>query len=212
MIECERLKTNPQKMQHKTATNILWYGWMFMFSTMEASVFMEKNYSDNLRSIKKYRRRSHNENRCSTYLKSWEPNKQMRSMEWIQLIGVIPHVNILSLISGEESRQSLRAQRFTYFQILCYALERWTRSQHQILFGKTSGLVSRVSSQHETLDTIDGEVDGIRVEYFHRIHHIAALLQSPRVHVENEHTTTRFHWTDFLLVDVQRHLIGISRK
>ena len=26
MIECERFKTNPQKMQHKTATNILSYG------------------------------------------------------------------------------------------------------------------------------------------------------------------------------------------
>ena len=26
MIECERFKTDVQKMQHKTATNILWYG------------------------------------------------------------------------------------------------------------------------------------------------------------------------------------------
>ena len=34
--------------------------------------------------------------------------------------------------------------------------------------------------------------NGIRVEYFPRIHHIAALLQSPRVHVKNEHATRSF--------------------
>ena len=29
MIKCERGRTNPQKMQHKTATNILYYGVFF---------------------------------------------------------------------------------------------------------------------------------------------------------------------------------------
>ena len=37
------------------------------------------------------------------------------------------------------------------------------------------------SSQYRTLDTIDGEP----MEYFPKIHHIAALQQSPRVHVKN---------------------------
>ena len=31
-----------------------------------------------------------------------------------------------------------RMQRFMYFQILCYVLERCIRTQHQILFGKKS--------------------------------------------------------------------------
>ena len=44
---------------------------------------------------------------------------------------------------------------------------------------------------------------------FPKFHHIAALLQSPRVHVKNERTTRRFHMTDYLHVDVQRHLIEI---
>ena len=44
--------------------------WMCMSSTLEASVFMVKNYSDNLHSIKK-RRTMSQWNRCSTYLKSW---------------------------------------------------------------------------------------------------------------------------------------------
>ena len=49
MIKCGRGSTNPQKMQRKTATNTLWYGES---STLQASVFMGKNYSDNWQSIK----------------------------------------------------------------------------------------------------------------------------------------------------------------
>ena len=43
------------------------------------------------------------------------------------------------------------------------------------------------------------------MEYFPRIHHIAALQQSPRVPVQTERRTRRFHRTDHLHVDVQRH-------
>ena len=55
-------------------------------------------------------------------------------------------------------------------------------------------------------------VSGIRVEYFPRIHHIAALQQNPTISVENERRARRFHRTDHLHVDVQRHLMGISRQ
>ena len=37
-----------------------------------------------------------------------------------------------------------RMERFMYSRILCYALERWIRTQHQILFGKNSWVGSRV--------------------------------------------------------------------
>ena len=37
-----------------------------------------------------------------------------------------------------------RMQRFMYFQILCYVLERWIRIQHQILFGKKSWVGSKI--------------------------------------------------------------------
>ena len=118
----------------------------------------------------------------------------MRSMEWIQLIGVILHGNIhLWLVA-------INAQRFTYFQILCYALE--------------PGQID-VRQEFITIQNFGHNwwwANGIRVEYFPRIHHIAALLQSPRVHVKIEHTTRRFHRTDYLHVDVQRHLMGIKRQ
>ena len=42
-----------------------------------------------------------------------------------------------------------RTRRFKYFQILCYALERWTRTHSQILFGKKNWLGSRVHHNTE---------------------------------------------------------------
>ena len=54
--------------------------------------------------------------------------------------------------------------------------------------------------------------NGTRVEYLPRIHRTAALQQSPRVPVKNERRARRIYRTDHLHVDVQRHLIGISRQ
>ena len=64
------------------------------------------------------------------------------------------------------------------------------------------------SPEYRALERIDGEP--MEFEWiFPRIHHIAALQQSPRVHVKDEHTTRKIPWTDYLHVDVQRHLMGI---
>ena len=71
----------------------------------------------------------------------------MRSMEWLQLMGKILHGNKYLWSLMKKSSVS-RMQRFTYFQILCYVLERWIRTQHQILLGKKNWVVSRV--QHNT--------------------------------------------------------------
>ena len=53
--------------------------------------------------------------------------------------------------------QSRRTRRLTYFQILCFALERCTRTHNQTLSGKTKLTWFKISSQYRTLDTIDGE-------------------------------------------------------
>ena len=69
MIECERYWTSLQKMQCKTATNVLWFGECFMSSTLEASVFMERItlkicIPSKIQKISRW-------NRCSRYLRSW---------------------------------------------------------------------------------------------------------------------------------------------
>ena len=63
------------------------------------------------------------------------------------------------------------------------------------------------SPQYRALYTIDGEPMEFE-NIFPRIHHIAALLQSPRVPVNTERRTRRFQRTNYLHVDVQRHLMG----
>ena len=50
------------------------------------------------------------------------------------------------------------------------------------------------------------------MEYLPRIHHIAALPQSSIFTVEIERNTREFYRTDYLHVDVQRHLMGIERQ
>ena len=42
-----------------------------------------------------------------------------------------------------------RTQRFMYFQILYYVLERWIRTQHRILFGKKSWVGSKIHHNTE---------------------------------------------------------------
>ena len=46
----------------------------------------------------------------------------------------------------------MKKSSVSYFQILCYVLERWARNNNQILFGKFKSL-----PQYRTSDTIDDE-------------------------------------------------------
>ena len=80
----------------------------------------------------------------------------MRFMEWLQLTGQILHENN-HLWSVMKKSSVSRTRRFTYFQIMCYALERCTRTHNQILSGKNKLTWFKSSSQYRTLDTIDGE-------------------------------------------------------
>ena len=48
------------------------------------------------------------------------------------------------------------------------------------------------------------------MEHLPKTHHIVALPQSPRVTVKIERNTREIYWTDYLHVDVQRHLNGIQ--
>ena len=110
---------------------------------------MVKSYSDNLHSIKNTKDLTMKQ--MFDYLRNWYPNNQTRSMEWIQLTGKILHGNIYLWLVVKKSSVS-RTQRFTYFQILYYALERWTRTHNQIMQGKTGwcGLEVHQNTEHWT--------------------------------------------------------------
>ena len=88
MIDCERCWTILQQMQCKTSTNVLWFGEC-LSSTLEASVFMEKNYSDNLNSI-------NNRGKDLTWKQMFEISEQLTLEQSDEIFG-------LSQISWENS-------------------------------------------------------------------------------------------------------------
>ena len=154
MIDCERCWTI-EKMQCKTSTKVLEYGeclclqhWKHLYSweKITQKIYIPSKIEGMISLW----------NRCLTYLKSWLSDNKMRFMEWLQLTGKILHgTNYLWLVMKKSSVS--RTRSFMYFQILCYVLERWIRTQHQMLSGKTSWRGSRVHHNTELWTTIDGE-------------------------------------------------------
>ena len=79
-----------------------------------------------------------------------------------------------------------RTRRFPYFQNLCYALERWIRTQNHIFAWEEKLTWFKSSSQHRTLDTIDGEPMEFELNIFTGFTTLQLCTKSPRVHVQNE--------------------------
>ena len=107
MIECERFKTNPQKMQ----------------PTLEASVFMGKNYLEILHSMK-------NTGKDLKMKQMFDICEKLIAEQSDEICGVNTinwcdyEWKHLSLIGGEGVVSLPRAKVLRFFQILCYALER----------------------------------------------------------------------------------------
>ena len=87
-----------------------------MSSTLEASVFMGNNYSENLHSIK-------NTGKDLTMERMFDTSEKLITEQSDEIYGV----NTINWCDSAWKKLSLigsRAQRFTYFQILCFASER----------------------------------------------------------------------------------------
>ena len=102
-----------------------------MTSTLEASVFMGKDYLEILRSIK-------NTGNNLTMKQMFDISEKLIVGQSDEIYGVTPiltgkilHGSIHLWLVVKKSSVS-RTRRFTYFQILCYALERCTRTHNQI--------------------------------------------------------------------------------
>ena len=133
----------------------------------------------------------------------------MRFLEWLQLTGKILHGNIY--LWWWRSHQSLAREGL---RISRFCIMPWKgKSEPTIKY--CLGWQVDVVQEFTTIQNFGQNwwrTNGIRVEYFPRIHHIAALQQSPGVHVKNKRKARRICRTEHLLVDVQRHLIEISRQ
>ena len=173
--------------------SLIW--WTFMSSTLQASVFMGKNYSE-------------------TYV--WHICKvDSRTIRW----DLWSEYNWLGTLFMEtfifdrwwRSHQSLAREglRIFRFCIVPWKDERETTIKY--CMGRQIDVVQKFI-RIQNFGHNWWWANGIRVEYFPRIHHIAALQQSPIVHVKNERKTIRIFRTDHLHVDVPRHLMEISKQ
>ena len=113
-------RSREDSMQDIDKRSMIWR--MFMSSTLEASVFMRKNYSDNLHSIK-------NTEENHTLKQIFEISEKLILEQSDEILGVSQISwenspwNQLSLVNDEEVI-SLSHASFTYSQILCDVLER----------------------------------------------------------------------------------------
>ena len=117
----------------------------------------------------------------------------------------------LSLIGDEEVISLSHTNVYVFSDsVLCFGKMNENPQSNTVWEDKLT--LFKSSPQYRSLDTIDGEPMEFEWNIFPRIHHIAALQQSPRVHVKNERKARRIYKTDHLHVDVQRHLMVISRQ
>ena len=196
-------KDAPQDIDKRS---MIW--WMFMSSTVEASVFIGGQYSENVRSIK-------NPGNNITMKQMFDISEKLIVGQSEEIYGVTP-INWedlwrkqFSLVMKKSSVS--RTRRFTYYQILCYALERCTRIHNQILSGKTSWRGSRVHHNTELWTQLTES----------RWNSSEIVSQdSPHCSSATKSKSSCLKWAinqknskmDHLHVDVQRHLMGISRQ
>ena len=136
-------------------------------------------------------------------------NNQMSFLECLESAGKNSLWKQLFLVNDEEVISLSRMQRFMYFRILCYVLEKMNQNptsntawEQQLDWFEDSIAIQNIGHNWRRRD-------GIRVECFPRIHHIAVHQLSPRVHDENGWHIT-ISRTNYLHVDVQWPLIWRS--
>ena len=164
---------------------------MFLSSTLEASVFMGKNFLENLHSTQ-------NTGKDLTMKQMFDISEKLiagqSDSSWKQS----------SSVNDEEVISLSHAKVYVFSDsVSCLGKVNQKPTSNAVWEDKLTWFKS--SSEYRALDTIDGEP----MECLSRIHHIAALPQSPRITVKIECNTRKFHWTGYLHVDVQWHLMGI---
>ena len=113
-----------------------------------------------------------------------------------------------TIIFGQwwRSHQSLACKGLRIFRFCVMSWKGESESNFKFCLGRKIDLVQRFTTT-QNFGHNWRRADGIRVEYFPRIHHIAAHQPSPWVHDQNGRSIT-IQRTNYLHVDVQWHPSG----
>ena len=125
----------------------------------------------------------------------------MRFLECLKSAGKFHHGKQLHLVNDEEVNSISYAKVYVFSDsVFCLGKVNQNPTSNNVWEQQLGWF--KDSSQYRTLDTIDGETNGIRVKYLPRIHYIAARPRSPNVHEQNERPRP-IPRTNYLHVDVQ---------
>ena len=175
-----------------------------MSSTLQSSVFTGRDYSENLHSIKNTRN-----NLTLKQMVDISAIVGSRTVRWdfwsvsYQLGRLFMETNYHWSMMKKSS--VCRMQRFMFFRIPCYILERWIRTQHKTMFGKKKLSWFKDSPQYRTLDTIDGEPMEFEWNIFPGF---TTLQLINKVQEDQNGRPITTPGTNYLHVDVQWHHIG----
>ena len=204
MIDCERCWTNPQRCntrQQQTFSNMVNVSVFNIGSICMHGKELLRNFTVH----QKYRR-SHNE---TDVRHIWEID--IRTITWdLCSDSNKPGKFFMETIIFDgwwTGHQSLAREGFVFSDsVLCFGKMNENPQSNTVWEDKLTWFKKFITIQ--SFGHNWWWANGIRVEYFPRIHHIA-LQQSPRVPDKNERKAKRIYRTDHLHVDVQRHLMVI---
>ena len=155
-----------------------WIGWMFMSSTLEASVFMGRNYSDNLHSIK-------NTGNNLTLKQMFDISEQLILEQSDKIFGVSQISwesspwKQLSLVNEKEVNSLSHAKVYVFSDsVLCLGKVNQNPTSNTVWEDKLTWFKS--SSQYRTLDTIDGEPMDFEWNIFQDSLHCSSSQKSKR--------------------------------
>ena len=184
--------------------SVIWR--MFMSSTLQASVFMGKNYSDNWHSI--------TNTEDLTTKQMFDISEKLISEQSDEIYGV-KTINwedsswkYLSLIGDEEVISLLHTKVHAFSDsVLC--LGKMNENPQSTIAWEDRLTWFNSSSEYRALDRIVGEPMEFDWNIFPGFTTLQVCHKVQEFMSKKEQTTRRFHWTDYLHVDVQRHLMGI---
>ena len=185
--------------------SVIWV--MFMSSTLQAAVFMGKEYSETLRSIKNTRNNL-------TMKQMFDIFEKLMTKQSDETFG-ISTINwedsswkYLSLVGDEEVISLLHTKVYVFSDsVLCFGKMNENPQSHNAWEDRLTWFKS--SPEYRALDKIDGEPMEFEWNIFQGFTTLQLCQQRPRVIVEIERNTREIHWTDHIHVDVQRHLMEI---
>ena len=204
MNDCERCWTVLQKIQCKTLTNVLWFGvclclrhWKHLSSW--ARIFRQFTFHQ------KYWRRSHFK---ADVRDIWKVDIGTNRWDFLSVSNQLEKFSTETIISGQwwRSNQSLACKGLCIFRFCVMSWKGESEPNIKYCLGATVGMVQRFITI-QNFGHNRRRTNGIRVEYFPRIHYIAARPRSPKVHEQSERPIS-IPRTNYLHVDVQWHHMG----